>query len=153
MKKRFTIFLVLFFVLSAKAQEVKLTGPKLWKTLAEVKYEVAKDEYGDVYLPVFSDEIKSFEGKEVEIDGFIVPLEGMFKPNQLILSSLPVSECFFCGSGGPETVIEITLKEKVKYTTKRIKIRGKLKLNRNDPDKLMYQLEEGEFAGLADESY
>lgn len=130
-----------------------MSGPKLWKTLTEVTYEITKDEYGDVYLPVFSDEIKDVEGEQVEVEGFIIPFDGMFKPTQLILSSLPISECFFCGSGGPETVMEITMKEKIKYTTKRVKIRGTLVLNKKDPDKLMYILKDGVFTGLADDSY
>lgn len=138
---------------SVKAQEAKAAGARLWKTLEEVTYEVTKDEYGDLYVPVFSDDIKKIQGEVVEVEGFIIPFEGMFKPTQLILSALPVSECFFCGSGGPETVMEITMKEKIKYTTKRVKIRGKLKLNSNNPDKLMYILEEGVYAGLADSSY
>ena len=132
-----------------------MKGPKLWKTLADVKYEIQQDEYGDLYVPVFSEEVKKVEGQMVEVEGFIIPFEGMFKPEQLILSSLPISECFFCGSGGPETVMEITMKkgEKMKYKTKRVKIRGKLVLNAKDPDKLMYMLVEGEDLGLADDAY
>lgn len=137
---------------SVYAQE-KISGAKLWKTLEAVTYEVTKDEYGDLYVPVFSEDIQKIQGKEVVVEGFIIPFEGMFKPTQLILSALPISECFFCGSGGPETVMEITMKEKIKYTTKRVKIRGKLRLNRDNPDKLMYMLEDGVFEGLADSSY
>lgn len=153
MKKLLTVCALVALTMSAKAQEVKASGAQLWKTLEAVTYEVTKDEYGDLYVPVFSDDIKKIQGQEVEVEGFIIPFEGMFKPTQLILSSLPISECFFCGSGGPETVMEITMKEKIKYTTKRVKIRGKLKLNRDNPDKLMYMLEEGVYAGLADSSY
>lgn len=140
---------------SSVAQEVKMKGAQLWKTLADVKYEIQQDEYGDLYVPVFSEEVKKVEGQLVEVEGFIIPFEGMFKPEQLILSSLPISECFFCGSGGPETVMEITMKsgEKMKYKTKRVKIRGKLVLNAKDPDKLMYMLVEGEDLGLADGAY
>ena len=139
-------------IVSVSAQE-KISGAKLWKTLEAVTYEVTKDEYGDLYVPVFSEDIQKIQGQEVVVEGFIIPFEGMFKPTQLILSALPISECFFCGSGGPETVMEITLKEKIKYTTKRVKIRGKLKLNSENPDKLMYLLEDGVFDGLADSSY
>lgn len=148
---------VLFFMISSfvEAQEVKMKGSELWKTLADVRYEIQQDEYGDLYVPVFSEEVKKVEGQWVEVEGFIIPFEGMFKPEQLILSSLPISECFFCGSGGPETVMEITMKEgeKMKYKTKRVKIRGKLVLNAKDPDKLMYMLVEGEDLGLADGAY
>jgi hypothetical protein len=151
--KKIIVIVLLTVSFSLHAQQPVMEGPKLWKTLGDVKYELAKDEYGDVYLPVFNTETKAAEGQMVEVEGFIIPLEGMFKPTQLILSSLPISECFFCGSGGPETVMEISMKEQIKYTTKRVKIRGKLKLNKSNPDKLMYLLEEGVYAGLADGSY
>lgn len=155
MKKLAIAIIFLALGASLQAQEAKVSGAKLWKTLEEIDYEITKDEYGDLYVPVFSDNIKAIQGKEVEVEGFIIPFEGMFKPEQLILSALPISECFFCGSGGPETVMEITMKkgEKVKYTTKRVKIRGKLVLNRDNPDKLMYQLEVGEYVGYADGAY
>lgn len=143
------------FLTNVEAQEVKMKGSELWKTLADVRYEIQQDEYGDLYVPVFSEEVRKVEGQLVEVEGFIIPFEGMFRPEQLILSSLPISECFFCGSGGPETVMEITMKEgeKMKYKTKRVKIRGKLVLNAKDPDKLMYMLVEGEDLGLADDAY
>lgn len=145
MKKLALVLIAFGIVSAAKAQEVKATGGKLWKTLEAVTYEITKDEYGDLYVPVFGDDVKAMQGELVEVEGYIIPFEGMFKPEQLILSALPISECFFCGSGGPETVMEITMKKgnKVKYQTSRVKIRGKLKLNRDNPDKLMYMLEEG----------
>lgn len=153
MKKLFALLIISFVTLPSLGQEVKMKGAKVWKTLADVSYDIKKDEYGDVFVPVFGKDIKSLADQLVEIDGFIIPFDGMFKPTELILSSLPISECFFCGSGGPETVMEISMKEKIKYTTKRVKIRGKLKLNADNPDKLMYQLVEGVFVGLADTSY
>lgn len=152
--KRILLLLVIMAIgLPSLAQEVKMKGAKLWKTLSDVSYDIQKDEYGDVFVPVFGKDIKGVADQIVEIEGFIIPFDGMFKPTELILSSLPISECFFCGSGGPETVMEISMKEKIKYTTKRVKIRGKLKLNADNPDKLMYLLVEGVFIGLADNSY
>lgn len=153
MRKVFTLIVLLGVGFSTLAQDVKMKGAKVWKTLSDVSYDIQKDEYGDVFVPVFGTDIKGIADQIVEIDGFIIPFDGMFKPTELIISSLPISECFFCGSGGPETVMEISMKEKIKYTTKRVKIRGKLKLNASNPDKLMYQLVEGVFVGLADNSY
>jgi len=153
MKRIVLLLIISVFTLPTMAQDVKMKGPKLWKTLSDVSYDIKKDEYGDVFVPVFGKDIKGVADQIVEIDGFIIPFDGMFKPTELIISSLPISECFFCGSGGPETVMEVSMKEKIKYTTKRVKIRGILKLNADNPDKLMYQLVEGVFIGLADNSY
>ncbi len=120
------------------------SSPNVWKELSEVTYKIGEDEFGELYLPVFSDKIKSMEGQVVEADGYIIPFEGMFKPEHIILSSLPLAECFFCGSGGPETVMEVMLKDPIKYTSKRVKVRGKLILNSNDPEKLMYILSDAQ---------
>lgn len=114
----------------------------VWKNLSEVSYKISEDEFGELYLPEFSEKIKNLEGKEVTADGYIIPFEGMFKPEHIILSSLPLAECYFCGSGGPETVMEVLLKDPIKYTSKRIKVKGTLVLNAKDPEKLMYILKE-----------
>ncbi|MCH7403458.1 hypothetical protein ACFOUP_04665 [Belliella kenyensis] len=114
------------------------TNGNVWRALSEVTYKIGEDDFGELYIPVFSDNIKKLAGKVVEADGYIIPFEGMFKPEHIILSSLPLAECFFCGSGGPETVMEVMMKSPIKYTSKRVKVRGKLTLNDNDPEKLMY---------------
>ena len=114
----------------------------VWKNLSEVSYKISEDQFGELYVPVFSENIKKLEGTEVEADGYIIPFEGMFKPEHIILSSLPLAECFFCGSGGPETVMEVMLTDPIKYTSKRVKVRGKLTLNTKDPEKLMYILKD-----------
>ncbi|MEX2594753.1 MAG: hypothetical protein WD426_18445 [Anditalea sp.] len=116
----------------------------VWKNLSEVSYKISEDEFGELYLPEFSDKIKNMEGKEVTANGYIIPFEGMFKPEHIILSSLPLAECFFCGSGGPETVMEVMLKNPIKYTSKRVKVKGKLVLNAKDPEKMMYILEDAQ---------
>jgi len=141
--KKSALALVAFFTVSlAVAQQ-----GNVWKDLSQVPYKISEDEYGELYVPEFSDKIKALEGKEVTADGYIIPFEGMFKPEHIILSSLPLAECFFCGSGGPETVMEVMLKDPIKYTSKRVKVKGKLTLNANDPEKLMYILEDGELLG------
>lgn len=118
------------------------TVPSVWRDLSDVTYKIGQDEFGELYIPVFSDKIKKLEGKEVEADGYIIPFEGMFKPEHIILSSLPLAECFFCGSGGPETVMEVMLQDPIKYTSKRVKVKGILTLNDKDPEKLMYILKD-----------
>jgi hypothetical protein len=131
----FTLGLLVFFQFSAHAQT-----SNVWKSLAEVTYKISQDNFGELYVPVFSENIKKLEGKVVEADGYIIPFEGMFKPEHIILSSLPLAECFFCGSGGPETVMEAMMATPIKYTSKRVKVRGTLTLNAKDPEKLMYIL-------------
>lgn len=139
MKKILLIIVLLGFAKFGYAQSTTV-----WKDLSEVTYKIGQDEFGELYIPVFGPKIKNLEGKVVEADGYIIPFEGMFKPEHIILSSLPLAECFFCGSGGPETVMEVMLKNPIKYTSKRVRVRGKLTLNDKDPEKLMYILKEAE---------
>ncbi len=131
------VVVLLPFIVHAQSDNV-------WRNLSEVSYEISEDNFGELYVPVFSDKIKSLEGKVVEADGYIIPFEGMFKPEHIILSSLPLAECFFCGSGGPETVMEVMMATPIKYTSKRVRVRGKLTLNSKDPEKLMYILTDAE---------
>ena len=123
---------------------------KVWKSLSTVSYTIEEDESGSLYVPVFSDAAKQLEGKTVSVSGYIVPFDGMFKPQHIILSALPLSSCFFCGVGGPETVMEVFLKEPIKYTESPVTVSGKLKLNSSDYEKLMYVLEEADFEGVAE---
>ena len=138
--KKWCVILVFGLIFSFSGAGAKAQG--VWKSLSEVTYKISEDQFGELYVPVFSENIKKLEGKEVEADGYIIPFEGMFKPEHIILSSLPLAECFFCGSGGPETVMEVMLSSPIKYTSKRVKVRGKLTLNAKDPEKLMYILKD-----------
>lgn len=134
MKYSLLFFVAILISTTLRAQE------SVWKDLSEVTYKIGQDEWGELYLPVFGPKIKKIEGTVVEADGYIIPFEGMFKPEHIILSSLPLAECFFCGSGGPETVMEVMLKTPITYTSKRVRVRGTLTLNDKDPEKLMYIL-------------
>ncbi len=118
-----------------------------WELMADVEYKKSQDEYGEIFVPIFNDNVKSLEGKNITLPGYIIPFEGMFKPEHIIISSLPVASCFFCGNGGPETVAEVYLEEPIKYTANAIKVRGKLELNDTDYDKLMYILKDAIMIG------
>ncbi len=137
MKNSRIIILTLILLATSQINSIAQV-PNVWKNLAEVTYKISEDNFGELYIPVFSENTKKLEGKVVEADGYIIPFEGMFKPEHIILSSLPLAECFFCGSGGPETVMEVMMATPIKYTSKRVKVRGTLTLNSKDPEKLMY---------------
>ncbi len=132
---------------SAYAQEdsPKYSDDNIWNTLSKVIYRSTEDEFGMINLPIFSSEIEELEGTEITVPGYIIPaggLEAMFEPDHFVLSSLPLAACFFCGVGGPETVVEVYLKEPIEYTDTPIKIKGKLTLNAHDTYQLMYILED-----------
>jgi hypothetical protein len=131
----------LSFLICTQAKAQSNANFKTWKVLEDITYEKTMDEYGEIYVPIFGKEVKNLEGTQVTLPGYIIPFEGMFKPDHLIISSLPIASCFFCGSGGPETVAEVQMREPVKYSAKLVEVTGTLKLNDTDTDQLMYIIE------------
>ncbi|OAV42991.1 hypothetical protein [Lewinella sp. 4G2] len=114
----------------------------LWKTLSKITYEKKFDDLlgFKVDVPVFSEGIKELDGEMVEVSGYIVPVEGYKSHSEFVFSAYPYNMCFFCGGAGPETVMEVTSLEPVKYTTDKVRLRGKLALNNEDINRLMYVL-------------
>lgn len=145
-----TFALVLFFALtsgSLLAQPAPpQSPPNLWKTLSKVTFEKKYDELlgFKVDVPVFHEDIREMEAQIVEISGYIVPVEGYKSHEEFVFSAYPYNMCFFCGGAGPETVMEVTATEPVKFTTERIKLRGKLLLNSDNINRLMYILVDAE---------
>jgi hypothetical protein len=134
----FTLFIAISCTFSAFSQT-----ESMWKTLAKLTYTKKYDEVlgMKVDMPVFSKDILAYQGKEVKIKGYIVPIDGYKNHQEFILSAFPYNMCFFCGQAGPETVMEIVAQTPIKYTAEAIIIKGKLKLNDTDVNSLMYSLE------------
>lgn len=149
MRKGILLAVAVFCYASSYAQKSTYKGfPSLvWPKLYDIRFEKARDELGEYEKPVFSEAAKSLNGKTVSLPGYMVPFESGFKSNHFMLSSLPLNACFFCGVGGPETVIEVYLKSEVTYTEKPIEVRGILELNADDPDKMIYLLKDAEITG------
>jgi len=119
-----------------------------WKYLMNVTFEdMYKDDMGmEVQLPVFSDTLKVLDGKDVVIEGFYIPVDETGDDKIVILSAYPFAQCFFCGKAGVESIIDILSPKKLptlKLDSK-IKFKGRLKLNRDNFDYLIYVLEEAE---------
>lgn len=135
-----TALFIISATISVSAQETSNT----WKTLSKITYKKEYDELMGfkVDVPVFSDEIEEMAGKEIKIKGYIIPVEGYKSHTEFIFSAFPYNMCFFCGGAGPETVMEVSSIEAVKYTAEQIEIQGKLELNDSDINRLMYILTE-----------
>jgi hypothetical protein len=119
-----------------------------WQLLSMVEFEKRwNDSINDyIYYPVFHEQVKAFEGKPVEINGYVIPFEETQDAKMLVLSAFPFSSCFFCGAAGPESVMDIQLadgsgRNRYKQDTK-MNFRGRLRLNDTDVYYLNYILEE-----------
>lgn len=115
----------------------------VWKTLSKITYKKQYDELlgFKIDVPVFSDQVKSLEGKEVTLKGYIIPVEGYKSHKEFIFSAFPYNMCFFCGGAGPETVMEVMAAKPVEYTAEQIVLKGVLSLNDSDINRLMYLLD------------
>jgi len=138
-----------FFLLSLMilTSSVLFAQKDIWNTLAKVSYKKQYDDLMgfEVDIPVFGEGIMALEGKEIEVEGYVIPVEGYDMQQNFVFSAFPYNMCFFCGNAGPETVMEAYVKdEKIKYSSKPIKIKGILSLNAGDINSLMYILNEVE---------
>jgi hypothetical protein len=139
-------FLLATVITSTSAQE------NTWKTLAKITYTKQYDELMGfkVDIPVFSEDIIAMEGQEVEIKGYIIPVEGYKSHKEFIFSAFPYTMCFFCGGAGPETVMDVFATNPVEYTAEQVTLKGKLELNATDINRLMYALIDAELVENAD---
>ena len=151
MKKLIVISTILLGFGLSTALNAQAGTENLWKTLAKITYEKQYDEMlgFKVDVPIFSEQVKSLENEEVEIKGYIIPVEGYKNHKEFIFSAFPYNMCFFCGGAGPESVMEVYAKEPIKYTAEPIIIRGKLELNDSDINRLIYGLKEATFVRAA----
>lgn len=132
------IFLFIYFLVYNVNAQVTLT----WDDLAAVSFYTKYDEETEDYYvyPKFEDTVLSYQNELVEIKGYLINLDLDY--SVIILSKNPYASCFFCGMAGPETVVEIELKEPlnhIKLDQKAI-IQGNLILNESDFDHFNYIL-------------
>tara|TARA_B100001287_G_scaffold220276_1_gene189293 strand:- start:627 stop:1067 length:441 start_codon:yes stop_codon:yes gene_type:complete len=134
-----TIFL--FFIGNIFSQNI-IT----WELLKNVEFdEIWSEEFQAYYMvPKFSESVKKMDGKEVQIRGFIIPVD--IVQDYYVLSANPYSSCFFCGQAGPESVMEIQMIKKYEglRMDQVITYKGTLKLNVDDIYQLNYILEDAE---------
>ena len=104
-----------------------------WNTFERLNFEEVYEPTTAswVQVPVWTEELKQWDGKLVKITGYIIALDAV--NSQYALSAFPFSSCFFCGAAGPESVLELDLKHQQEYLTDEvITFKGVLKLN-TDP--------------------
>jgi hypothetical protein len=106
-------FLLIAFCFCAglSAQE-RLT----WNTFERLAFEEVYDKESASWLqaPVWTNEFKVWDGKQVKVTGYVIVLDPVEKI--YALSAFPFSSCFFCGAAGPESVLELDLDAKTSQT-------------------------------------
>ena len=149
--KKLTIILWLYTICVASFAQKEIT----WYTLSDVKWkmEYIKSMKNFYQMPRFGKNLLALDSTEVSVKGFYIPVKA--DGSLSVVSAKPSSACFFCGTGGIESVIEIvaaanTLRFRHLKTDKYIKVSGTLKLNKTDPEHLMYILENAKLLEIID---
>jgi hypothetical protein len=123
-----------------------VSSQDMWSTLGMVTFDRTFDaEFGmDMMTPNYNPVVLALNGKEVEVEGYFIALNGKNEQNHFMLSKFPQSTCFFCGKAGPETAMQVFLADgkKQKYSDEKIKVKGILRINTTDPTGLLYTLEQ-----------
>lgn len=148
MKYSLIVLIFLIGLTSAHAQvDVMKKDEGAWNILSMVTFQREFDEtYGiDIEKPILNPMVKILEGKEIEVEGYIIPLTGKVEQSHFMLSRFPQSMCFFCGKAGPESAAQVFTKngEKIAYTDKKVRVKGTLRINVSDITNLLYTLEDG----------
>ncbi len=145
MKPGVQLLVLLMFCLGAEAQTA-LDWSDLERGIFWTK-STTKLTYPGFLQADFSDKLADLEGKEVSLIGFLIVLDG--RQSVYMLSKNPMASCFFCGNGGPETISEIAFAEKPAFgMDDLITVTGILRLNRDDPMRCYYLIEQAEGFGL-----
>ena len=138
---RLLILILSFFIITTYSQtEID------WGTLADVEFtDVYMEEVDEYFLyPHFGSSVRELAGQEVLIRGFVLAIDPT--DNYYILSKGPFSSCFFCGVGGPETIIELEMKSKkeIFIMDEVATLKGTPKLNSDDIYHCNYILQDAE---------
>jgi len=117
----------------------------VWLTLGMVTFETSYDpEYMlETKKPRISPIVDKLDGKVLEVEGYIIPLTGQVTQSHFMLSKYPQSTCFFCGKAGPETAMQVFMKDnkKVNISERKVLVKGTLLINPKDASSLLYTLE------------
>ena len=142
MNKLVSTVYIIFSAFCITETPVKVT----WQQLQNITYE---DKYieevkAKMMFPRFTFELRRLAGETVDIEGYVIPVDktGMF----VALSANPYAACYFCGKGGPASVMTAKLKKKnTRYRVDDYKtFRGILRLNSTDIHEFYYILESAE---------
>lgn len=110
-----------------------------WKTFEQVTYG-DPDKQTD---PKFAEKLQALAGKEVQVEGYMIPLDVSHAQKNFLISAYPVINCYFCGPGGPKgpyQVVEIQAQQPLEYRKAAVMLQGKLELLNDDPMGLLYRL-------------
>lgn len=111
-------------------------GVLAWSKLEKVDSYKAKD---GRLLPKYPDSVLALDNQQVQMQGFMMPLEAGAKQSHFLLT-VTTPSCPYCLPAGPEGVVEIKASAPVKFSYKPIVLSGQMHVLKSDPMGLYYRL-------------
>ena len=120
------------------------SNSRVWRTLMDIKWVKKYDpQYkAKMLYPKFSKATLALNNKTISVSGYLIPSDMYEGGGKFwVLSALPFKSCYFCGGAGPESVMEVYTKNKRStFHAGKVTFKGKLELNADNPDHLIYIL-------------
>lgn len=120
--------------------------PINWQALTDLSFrrKYNKQYQMDILYPIFGNSVRELNHKQLAISGYMIPLN--VTEHLYALSRNPYASCFFCGQGGPETVISLKFKKKPRRfkTDEFLTIQGTMELNETNVDDFVYIFRDAE---------
>lgn len=136
---RFLVVILLFWIGTAARGQTVLD----WSDLSKgISWVLASPEeiFAGFQRATFSPDMIALEGKQVIITGYLLVLDG--SQSVYLLSKNPMASCFFCGNGGPETIVDLKFSRQPSFMMDELlSVKGTLFLNENDPNACYYRIE------------
>ena len=122
----------------SSAPRAMLSEDQLWKSFAQCKLKTEKDfSYSISYLP----SVKTMNGKEITISGFMLPLETKQKSAHFLLERRAPT-CAFCPPGEPNEVMEVFSSKPLPWDENLITMSGTLLLPNDGKKGIFFQLKD-----------
>jgi len=97
-----------------------------WNIIGNIKTKYLKPGVTSV---VFPEQIKKYEKKPFELEGYMIPIKVGMKQTRFLLSSLPINQCFYCGKNGVPMMVIVEMAEPIPISKETILVRGILNLS------------------------
>ncbi|MFN3597312.1 MAG: DUF3299 domain-containing protein [Rubricoccaceae bacterium] len=96
-----------------------------WAALGRVRMQGSR--------PQFDAAVQRLHGRQVTLQGFMLPLEQTPRQTMFLLTAVPMQDCFYCVPSGPESFVEIRLAQPVPFSYNRITVTGRFETLASDP--------------------
>jgi len=124
-----------------KAQEsLPMSQHPIWQALEKTKISEDKKGFFCAQIPA---EVRDLAGKEITVNGFMMPLEAKEKFKHFLLAKRTPT-CPFCPPGQPNEIVDVWMTGNVKYTEDLVTVKGRFELMNNTEMGLFFRLKNAE---------